>query len=45
MGIVKKEEVMIFMTEWINKVGISITQEQLSQLIESAVYEMNQYKF
>ena len=44
MGIVKKEEVMIFMTEWINKVGISITQEQLSQLIESAVYEMNQYK-
>lgn len=42
MGPVKKEEVMTFMTEWANNVGISITQDQLSQLIEAAVFEMNE---
>lgn len=44
MGIVKKENVMIFMASWLEKAGLNITQDQLSQLIESAVYEMNQYK-
>ena len=44
MGIVKKENVMIFMTSWIEKAGLNITQDQLSQLIESAVYELNMYK-
>ena len=44
-GTIKKENVMIFMTSWAEKAGIKITQDQLSQLIESAVYELNQYKF
>lgn len=45
MGKLKKENVMIFMTSWLEKAGLNITQDQLSQLIESAVYELNQYKF
>lgn len=40
-GIVKKEEVLLRMTAWANNHGIPITQEQLSQLIEAAVYIMN----
>lgn len=40
-GFVKKEEVLVRVTAWANKHGISITQEQLSQLIESAVWIMN----
>ena len=41
MGPVKKDNVIIFMTEWANNAGIEITQDQLSQLIEASVYEMN----
>lgn len=45
MGKLKKENVMTFITSWAEKAGIKITQDQLSQLIESAVYELNQYQF
>jgi len=44
MGKIKKENVMVFMTSWLEKAGLNITQDQLSQLIESAVYELNMYK-
>jgi len=40
-GKAKKEEVIAFVTDWMNKHGIKITEEQLSQLIEAAVYRMN----
>ena len=40
-GAVKKEEVITFVTKWMVNQGISITQEQLEQLIEAAVYSMN----
>lgn len=40
LGSVKKEEVLVRITAWANKHGIDITQEQLSQLIETAVYIM-----
>lgn len=41
MGALKKENVMTYITSWAEKVGISITQDQLSQLIEAAVFELN----
>ena len=41
MGVVKKEEVLVRITAWANAHGINITQDQLSQLIESAVWIMN----
>lgn len=41
MGNVKKENVMIFVNNWMNTNGFSITQNQLSQLIEAAVFNMN----
>lgn len=41
MGAVKKEDVIIFVTEWANKHGITISQDQLDKLIEAAVYELN----
>lgn len=44
MGKLKKDNVMIFMMSWIEKAGLHVTPEQLDQLIESAVYELNQYK-
>ena len=40
-GAAKKEEVTSFVVAWMREHGISITQEQLSQLIEAAVYQMN----
>lgn len=40
-GVAKKEEVLVRVTAWANTHGISITQTQLSQLIEAAVYIMN----
>ena len=39
-GIIKKEEVAIRVTSWAHKHGIIITQEQISNLIEAAVYVM-----
>jgi hypothetical protein len=40
LGTEKKEEVMIRITGWANAHGIRITQGQLSQLIETAVWIM-----
>lgn len=40
-GVVKKEEVMVFVTGWMNDHGFIISQSQLSQLIEAAVFNMN----
>lgn len=37
----KKQEVIEFVTKWLNDKNIKITEEQLSQIIESAVYSMN----
>lgn len=39
-GAIKKDEVVKFVTEWMYSHGISITQEQLDQLIECAVYNL-----
>ena len=41
-GAVKKDEVVKFVTEWMLAHGIAITQEQLDQLIECAVYNLKQ---
>jgi LL-H family phage holin len=41
MGALKKENVTIFIKSWIEQVGIKITDEQLDQLIEAAVFELN----
>ena len=40
-GHVKKDEVIAFVTSWMVAHGILITEEQLDQLIEAAVYNMN----
>ena len=40
-GAVKKEKVVAFVKDWLTKQGIEITDEQLSDLIEAAVYTMN----
>lgn len=40
-GKLKKEEVMSFVLRWMADNGIKITEEQLSQLIESTVFNMN----
>ena len=41
-GTAKREAVLRFMTDWLNEKRIAISQEQLSQLLEAAVYELNQ---
>ena len=41
MGNVKKEYVISAVTEWMNKAGINITDAELTQLIEAAVFTMN----
>ena len=41
MGALKKEEVIGFVTKWMNDRGVIISEEQLSNLIEAAVYAMN----
>ena len=40
-GKLKKAEVISFVSDWMNKNGIVISEDQLSQLIESAVFQMN----
>lgn len=40
-GSLKKEEVIRFVTEYMNKAGIVISEDQLNQLIEAAVFQMN----
>lgn len=39
-GAVKKDEVINFVTSWMVAHGIVITEEQLDQLIECAVYNL-----
>lgn len=40
----KKERVMDFVHEWLIRQGIDVSREQLSELIEAAVFNMNQEK-
>lgn len=40
-GAIKKEEVMTFVTRWLNEKGIKIELSQVDALIEAAVFEMN----
>lgn len=44
MGALKKENVTTFIKSWLAQVGLDITDEQLSQLIEAAVFELNKEK-
>lgn len=44
MGEKKYAEVEKAVKDWLNGKGIAITQEQLTALIEAAVYEMNKVK-
>jgi len=39
-GAAKKEEVIKFVSEWMTNKGVTISQEQLSQIIECAVYQL-----
>lgn len=41
-GKYKKEEVISFVSAWMIKHGIIITEEQLDNLIEAAVYQLKQ---
>lgn len=41
-GSLKKAEVVKFVSEWMAKHGISLSEDHLDQLIECAVYEMKQ---
>lgn len=41
-GAVKKDEVVKFVTQWMLAHGIAITQDQLDQLIEAAVWQLHQ---
>ena len=40
----KKKEVIKFVSDWLNKQGISVTEEELDKLVESAVKTMNDKK-
>lgn len=44
MGALKKENVTTFIKSWLAQVGLNITDEQLDQLIEAAVFELNKGK-
>jgi len=39
-GALKKEKVMSFVRDWLNSQGIQITDTQLSELVEAAVFSM-----
>lgn len=41
-GKLKKAEVIRFVSEWLNRSGIGIMEDELDQLIEAAVYQMKQ---
>lgn len=41
MGVLKKDNVVIFLNKWLYEKGIKISQEQLNHLIEAAVFNMN----
>lgn len=40
-GTEKKERVMDFVYDWMTRQGVDITREQLSELVEAAVFTMN----
>lgn len=42
LGAIKKAEVVKFVSEWLYGKGINITEDELDQLIEAAVYSMKQ---
>lgn len=42
MGTVKKERVMLFVRDWCAAQRIAITEKQLDELVEAAVYGMKQ---
>lgn len=44
MGKVKKEDVLEFITKWLNENKVEISVEQLDKLIESAVFQLNKGK-
>lgn len=41
-GALKKAEAVGFVTDWLNRKGIGIMEDELDQLIEAAVYAMKQ---
>lgn len=41
-GAVKKERVMAFARDWMKQHGLDITDEQLSELTEAAVWQLKQ---
>ena len=41
-GSIKKDQVTQFVTQWMLEHGIAITQDQLDQLIEAAVWQLHQ---
>lgn len=41
-GAVKKEQVMTFVREWLGKRGVEITDEQLGEIVEGAVWTLKQ---
>lgn len=43
-GADKKEAVMMYLTEWAKAHNITVSQEQINQLVEAAVFSMNQIK-
>lgn len=43
-GAAKKARVLEFMREWLGDKGIDVSYDQLSELIEAAVFEMRQEK-
>lgn len=44
MGKVKKEDVLEFITKWLNDNKVEISVEQLDKLIESTVFQLNKGK-
>lgn len=40
-GVVKKQQVIAFVSAWANEHKINITEDQLDKLIEAVVFEMN----
>ena len=41
-GDLKKAEVIAFVSDWMEEHGIKISQDQLSQLVEAAVFQLKQ---
>ena len=43
-GQVKKDDVLLFVTNWLNTNDISVSEREVDRLIEAAVYKMNEKK-